>query len=84
MMKLKKQIKKEIIFHADKCTGCHICELMCSFTYLKRFSPNKAFIQIINEYELVPQIKFKNECNRCGICVYYCLYGALELREVES
>jgi carbon-monoxide dehydrogenase iron sulfur subunit len=81
---MKSKIKKEIIFHSDKCTGCRICQLICSFTKLKRFSPHEAFIQIYDEYNLTPKMKIRDGCNQCGSCVNYCLYGALEFKEENT
>ena len=76
----KKEIS-EIIFHKDKCTGCRICQLICSSIYEKRFAPHKAFIQIQDVYHLNPKISFSEKCTMCGQCVSHCLYGALEIKE---
>jgi len=72
-----------IIIHEDKCTGCRICQLMCSSIYQKKFAPTEAFIQIVDEYGLTPKISFLDGCIKCGQCARHCLYGALELEEVE-
>lgn len=72
-----------IIIHEYKCTGCRICQLMCSSIYQKKFAPTEAFIQIIDEYGLTPKISFLEGCIKCGQCARHCLYGALEIEEVE-
>ena len=74
----------EIIIHEDKCTGCRICQLICSFIYQKKFAPAMAFIQIEDAYELAPKIFYLEGCTQCGQCARHCLYGALELKEVEK
>ena len=71
----------EIIIHEDKCTGCRICQLICSSIYEKKFAPVKAFIHIHDLYQLSPNIYFSEKCTKCGQCVSHCLYGALEIKE---
>lgn len=71
----------EIIFHKEKCTGCRICQLICSSIYEKIFVPERAFIQIQGAYHLSPNIRFIEGCTNCGQCVSHCLYGALEIKE---
>ncbi|MHA2398547.1 MAG: 4Fe-4S dicluster domain-containing protein [Promethearchaeota archaeon] len=71
----------EIIVHEDKCTGCRICQLICSSIYEKKYAPTRAFIQIQDYYQLSPTISFSENCTKCGQCVSHCLYGALEVNE---
>ncbi|TFG23626.1 MAG: hypothetical protein EU529_06705 [Promethearchaeota archaeon] len=79
-----KKILYEIIVHEDKCTGCLICQLNCSYVHKQIFSPSEAFIQISNQYSLTPKILFLEGCTHCNQCAQHCLYGALELKEVEQ
>lgn len=74
-------ISKKIKIYHEKCVGCRICQLTCSFTYNKTFNPIKARIKITNLYGLTPKIKFTDQCVQCGKCASNCLYGALELIE---
>ena len=69
----------KIISNPDNCTGCRVCQLICSFVYYQEFNPSKSNIIILDEYELTPIIKFSEECNNCGQCAKNCLYGALTL-----
>jgi NAD-dependent dihydropyrimidine dehydrogenase PreA subunit len=71
----------EILVHEDNCTGCRICQLICSSIYEKKFAPETAFIQIRDFYQLSPTIHFSEKCTKCGQCVSHCLYGALEIKE---
>jgi len=66
----------------EKCTGCIICELWCSFTYHNVLNPSKANIKIEDRYGLSPKIVFLGGCSQCGQCAQHCLYGALKLKEV--
>jgi formate hydrogenlyase subunit 6/NADH:ubiquinone oxidoreductase subunit I len=65
----------------SKCTGCQNCQLICSITHAEIFMPATAKVRVsLNE----PQIIFEPECDRCGLCARYCLYGALTaVREEE-
>lgn len=69
----------KITVDTEKCVGCRICQLTCSFLYYKNFNPSKSRIKIIEVYGLTPIIEFTDECIQCGECVNNCLYGALEL-----
>jgi len=71
---------KVIITHEENCAGCMICQLRCSYIHYKEFNPSKAYISI-NLLEIFPKISFKEDCNKCGVCVSYCLYNALEIQE---
>ncbi|MFX0056819.1 MAG: 4Fe-4S binding protein [Candidatus Hodarchaeota archaeon] len=70
--------KLKIITDENLCTGCRNCQLICSFNISGKFSIEKAYIKIENAYALLPHIKFLDECTKCGLCVQYCLYGALK------
>ncbi len=72
-----------IIINQSNCTGCRVCQLICSFLYYNEFNPSKANIQIIEEFELTPIIKFTTQCKHCGQCARNCLYDALKL-EVDD
>ncbi len=76
-------LKKVIKICEEKCAGCQICQLICSYTHHKIFSPDQAFIKVIT-HELMPQITFLEGCTLCYKCVKHCLYGALELEEMEQ
>ena len=71
----------EIEINEEKCTGCTICELWCSYNYHKAFNPSKANIKIEEKYSLHPKIRFLETCNNCGQCASHCLYGALIIKE---
>jgi len=72
------QNELDITINEDLCTGCRLCQLICSFNINGTFSPEKAYIKIENVYTLLPKITFLDECNKCGLCVAHCLYGALK------
>jgi Fe-S-cluster-containing hydrogenase component 2 len=70
-------MKYEIRTYPTRCVGCYNCQLICSFLYEKTFSTAKARI-MIDHYDSGSMIGFTDQCIRCGTCVDYCLYDALE------
>ena len=70
--------KARVVAEAEKCHGCQICQLICSFVHEKAFNPTKAAIHVerlAGETEF--GVTLTPQCNNCGVCVQYCLYGAL-------
>ena len=75
-MATKKDIN--IITNAENCVGCQLCQMRCSFRFTQRFSFSDAQIDIDwNEKQCRYDINFKAVCDRCGLCVTACVYGAL-------
>jgi len=77
-------INNKINVEAEKCVGCRVCQLTCSFLYYNSFNPSKSRIKVFDIYGLVPIIEFTEECVQCGECAKNCLYGALVLIMGES
>lgn len=78
-MEKEKKAFKEIKTYPEKCSGCLSCQLACSFTYEKSFNPLKARIVINWPGDIEREISFTEECIKCGTCVSYCNFGALEV-----
>ncbi|MFC1907083.1 hypothetical protein ACFLW8_03245 [Chloroflexota bacterium] len=72
--------KTKVLIKPEKCTGCRVCQLECSFKYHKVFNPALSNIQIIESPEngITYLIKYKDECHNCITCVKSCVFGALE------
>jgi len=69
------------IAHPEKCSGCGLCQLVCSFfqSPAKQFQPSAAYIHPhringANRFE----VRILPECVQCGLCASYCEYGVLE------
>lgn len=77
VVKTAESKKWKILVHPEKCSGCQSCQLACSFNYTDTFNPSAARI-IINPID-GNQITFTEDCNQCGICAKFCVYGTLEL-----
>lgn len=69
---------KYIVLDLERCTGCSVCELVCSFTKFKVFNPRKSSIRISYNYE-VGRVEAVTVCNQCGLCVNHCPTGALRV-----
>lgn len=72
---------KNIVVHVDKCTGCRICELTCSFYKEKVFNPCKSRIRIVKmERE---GIDFPILCQQCEapVCMDVCPVSAIKKNE---
>jgi len=58
-----------------------ICQLCCSLVHYKTFNPSTARILVRLAGE--PEIGFTDDCDECGTCARFCVYGALEVKEVR-
>ncbi len=75
----KQRMGPPIEIRADKCVGCLSCELSCSLRLVKAFSPVAADIRVTRLAAGAGDfhVEFTESCDRCGVCVAHCKYGAL-------
>ncbi|MHB1420177.1 MAG: 4Fe-4S dicluster domain-containing protein [Bacillota bacterium] len=74
-----------LVAEEEKCTGCKICQLICSWTNHKTFNPRKAYIQVIvDEKRARFSLAAAQECTECKACIAYCPNGALKIKEGVS
>jgi len=66
-----------IVVDPSKCTGCRYCELWCSYTHEKVFSPSLSRIRVIKD-DLIG-MDYPIVCKHCSNapCIQVCLTGAL-------
>jgi|YelNatPaOPRAMG01_1025707.scaffolds.fasta_scaffold09740_8 Fe-S-cluster-containing hydrogenase component 2 len=69
---------KHLKLDPELCTGCGICELICSFTKFKVFNPRFSLVKIRYDYE-VGRVEGAVLCSQCGECSKVCPTGALHL-----
>lgn len=80
MIDMKQTIThKKIFFQEDKCNGCMICELRCSFFHFQVFSLAKARLKIDKKDSLgKSSISICRQCHNTP-CIAACQQGALTL-----
>ena len=60
---------KTIVTFPENCTGCRMCELVCSLTHEGRVNPIMARIQV---YKDGVETQFPVTCTLCGDCIDAC------------
>ena len=70
---------KRIFVIKEKCNGCRICELRCSFFHERFYAPSHSRIRVKkNEKE---GIAVPNVCRLCYKCIESCPEGAISKSE---
>jgi len=72
-------MEKSLVIDASKCTGCHLCEMACTYHHEGVFNPTKSRIKVFKfEYEgrNVPYV-----CTQCADawCMQACPVDAITL-----
>ena len=70
-----------LLIDGNKCTGCSMCVLVCSFSKTKTFNPARSRIRIVNweeQGEIVPVV-----CQQCEepVCMACCPVDAISKNE---
>jgi len=58
-----------------KCTGCRICEQICTFFHYQEFNPKRARLRVVQNFHdgfSMPKI-----CNQCQECIAVCPEDAI-------
>ena len=74
-----------LIADVDRCTGCGICELICSMDKHGECNPEKSSIRVLankETYTHVPALDMS--CDFCGRCVQMCPAQALSIVKLEE
>jgi Fe-S-cluster-containing hydrogenase component 2 len=71
----------KLLPHPEKCTGCRICEIICSTVKENIINPKKARIRIVTVYP--GTIDYPVVCKQCEKppCVAACPVGAINVDE---
>ena len=77
--------EKVLIVDTDKCTGCKVCELVCSMAKLGEFNPRKSYVRVLKNKEMdINIVALGTKYDFCGECVEWCLPGAIRFVDLEE
>jgi carbon-monoxide dehydrogenase iron sulfur subunit len=71
----------KVQINMEKCTGCRICEAICTFTKYKEFNPKRSRIRVTKVERLF--LDMPSICQQCinPLCVANCVDHALKKQE---
>jgi len=87
----------KLVVHPEKCSGCRMCEIVCSYHHTKAFSRKTSSIHVKREerkgeFRIMIMNKNRGEnthplCDLCvdekePLCVKFCSTKALSLQEM--
>ena len=76
---------KVLIFDAERCTGCCICELICSMDKQGEYNPQKSWIRVLKNWEMdVNIVAVDLRCDGCNKCVDWCPSKAIRFISAEQ
>ena len=78
-------LNKCMIVDTDNCSGCRICELICSMVKFGEYNPHKSHIKLIRNREMdVNIIATDSQCDFCGTCIQWCPHDALTIVDTKE
>jgi len=69
---------RTLAVYPELCTGCHQCELWCSFAKTAAINPARARIHVLRRE---PSLDVPLVCVQCGLCIACCSHQAIERNE---
>lgn len=77
-MKGEEHSAMDLTIHAERCSGCRLCEVLCSLRNDGVNAPAKARLRVVGQFP-EPGHYSINICNLCGDCAEACPTGAITL-----
>ena len=81
-------MEKHIELNMEKCTGCKLCELVCSAVKAGVFNPKDSRIKVcLIDIPEIPVPVLLDTCDYCfgnPVCVQVCLPQAIEWKEMAT
>jgi len=77
---------KRIVWSQDKCTGCRVCEAICSFVKEKEFNPVKSRGRVVRTVDRQVLYSVRVTCLQCeeAFCRAVCPTGAISENEAGT
>jgi Fe-S-cluster-containing hydrogenase component 2 len=74
----EKVLDKVLIVDGEKCTGCRVCELVCSMARDGVYNPKRSRIRVLRNSELDVSIPVIDAtCDLCAKCTEWCFQEAI-------
>lgn len=70
----------KLALHAERCSGCRACELVCALENYSALNPKKAALRVSGHFP-VPGRYSVSLCDQCGTCAEVCPTNAIQLAE---
>ena len=72
---------KVLLFHPDRCTGCRLCELVCSLVHTETCDPERSRIRVLRMDQ--KGVYIQTFCQQCedAACVAACPVSAISHNE---
>ncbi len=78
-------MEKVLIVDGEKCTGCRVCELVCSSARSGEYNPKRSLIKVMRHLEFDVSIPvIDTSCDYCGKCVEWCFPEAIRFVGLEE
>ena len=78
-------MEKVLIIDGEKCTGCRVCELICSMIRTGEYNTQKSCIRVLKNMELDVSIPVIDAtCDFCGKCTEWCFQEAIRFVDYEE
>ena len=74
---------KRIVWDQTKCTGCRVCEAICSFVNEGEFNPTKARCKVLHTVDRQIRYTIRVSCLQCeeAYCKAVCPAGAISIKD---